>query len=91
MAARPASTDSGPRRVQQPDRPCRPAWEFSTNTRHGLPAFSPNSNRRGIGCHKLLAPDHFYDPGARDPRFSAVFNRMSSSADRREHGRVRPH
>jgi hypothetical protein len=43
-------------------------------------------DRRGIGYHKLLAPDHFYDPGARDPRFSLVFNRMSPSADRRDHG-----
>jgi D-ala D-ala ligase C-terminus len=43
-------------------------------------------DRRGIHYHKLLAPDHFYDPGARDPRLSVVFNRMSPSADRRDHG-----
>jgi D-ala D-ala ligase C-terminus len=43
-------------------------------------------DRRGIQYHKLLAPDHFYDPGARDPRLRVVFNRMSPSADRRDHG-----
>jgi D-ala D-ala ligase C-terminus len=43
-------------------------------------------DRRGIHYHKLLAPDHFYDPGARDERLGLVFNRMSPSADRRDHG-----
>jgi hypothetical protein len=43
-------------------------------------------DRRGIHYHRLLAPDHFYDPGARDPRLRVVFNRMSPSADRRDHG-----
>jgi hypothetical protein len=43
-------------------------------------------DRRGIHYHKLLAPNHFYDPGARDPRLRVVFNRMSPSADRRDHG-----
>src|SRR6202167_2734850 len=43
-------------------------------------------DRRGIQYHKLLAPDHFYDPGARDQRLKVVFNRMSPSADRRNHG-----
>jgi hypothetical protein len=43
-------------------------------------------DRRGVQYHKLLAPDHFYDPGARDRRLGLVFNRMSPSADRRNHG-----
>ena len=43
-------------------------------------------DRRGIHYHKLPAPDHFYDPGARDQRFALIFNRMSPSADRRNHG-----
>src|ERR1700685_822759 len=43
-------------------------------------------DRRGIHYHKLLAPDHFYDPGARDQRLAVLFNRMSPSADRRDHG-----
>jgi hypothetical protein len=43
-------------------------------------------DHRGIQYHKLLAPDHFYDPGARDHRLKVVFNRMSPSADRRNHG-----
>jgi D-ala D-ala ligase C-terminus len=43
-------------------------------------------DRRGIRYQKLLAPDHFYDPGARDERLRVIFNRMSPSADRRNHG-----
>jgi len=43
-------------------------------------------DRRGVRYQKLLAPDHFYDPGARDQRLGVVFNRMSPSADRRDHG-----
>jgi hypothetical protein len=43
-------------------------------------------DRRGIHYYKLLAADHFYDPGARDQRLRVVFNRMSPSADRRSHG-----
>ena len=49
-------------------------------------------NRRGVPYEKLLAPDHFYDPGGscgpggRADRVRLVFNRMSPSADRREHG-----
>jgi D-ala D-ala ligase C-terminus len=43
-------------------------------------------DRRGIPYHKLLAPDHFYDPGVRDERSLVLFNRMSPSADRRSHG-----
>lgn len=43
-------------------------------------------DRRAIRYHKLLAPDHFYDPGARDERLRVIFNRMSPSADRRNHG-----
>jgi glutathione synthase/RimK-type ligase-like ATP-grasp enzyme len=43
-------------------------------------------NRQGVPYEKLLAPDHFYDPGAASDKFGLVFNRMSPSADRREHG-----
>src|SRR3984957_16220894 len=43
-------------------------------------------DRRDVHYHKLLAPDHFYDPGGRDPRLGLVFNWMSPSADLRNHG-----
>jgi hypothetical protein len=41
--------------------------------------------RRGTSFLKIHAPDHFYAAGER-PRFEVLFNRMSPSADRREHG-----
>jgi len=43
-------------------------------------------DRRGVRYRRLHAPDHFYDPGARDERLGVIFNRMSPSADRRNHG-----
>ena len=43
-------------------------------------------DRRSIRYDKLLAPDHFYDPGTRSDRLRVIFNRMSPSADRRNHG-----
>jgi hypothetical protein len=41
-------------------------------------------DRRGIPYQKLLAPDHFFDPGA-DEQPAILFNRMSPSAERRDH------
>jgi hypothetical protein len=43
-------------------------------------------DRRGILYERLLAPDHFYNPGGREERLRLIFNRMSPSADRRNHG-----
>src|SRR6266853_1438017 len=42
-------------------------------------------DRRGAPYQKLLAPDHFFDPAA-DHVPDVLLNRMSPSADRREHG-----
>ncbi len=43
-------------------------------------------DRRGVDYAKLHAPDHFFDPDSRDPSWPVLFNRMSPSAWRREHG-----
>ncbi len=43
-------------------------------------------DRRGVGYVKLHAPEHSFDPGSRDPSWPVLFNRMSPSAWRREHG-----
>lgn len=43
-------------------------------------------DRRGIAYDKLLAPDHFFDPGNGHRDYAVLFNRMSPSAYRREHG-----
>src|SRR5580698_1680898 len=43
-------------------------------------------DRRGFAYEKLLAPDHFYDPGAAGSGYRVLFNRMSPSAFKRDHG-----
>ena len=42
--------------------------------------------RRRTPYAKIHAPEHFYAAGEAAPSFSVLFNRMSPSADRREHG-----
>jgi hypothetical protein len=43
-------------------------------------------DHRGVRYDKIHAPEHFYAAGEAAPGFSVVFNRMSPSADRRQHG-----
>jgi hypothetical protein len=43
-------------------------------------------DRRGVAYAKVFAPEHFYAAGEAAPEFRVLFNRMSPSADRREHG-----
>ena len=43
-------------------------------------------DRRGVAYTKIHAPEHFYAAGETAPAFRVLFNRMSPSADRREHG-----
>jgi Carbamoyl-phosphate synthase L chain, ATP binding domain len=42
--------------------------------------------RRRVPFDKIFIPDHFYDVGAPRPAFTVLFNRMSPSADSRQHG-----
>jgi len=43
--------------------------------------------RRGVGFDTLFAPDHFYSVDETSkPAFKVLFNRMSPSADSRQHG-----
>src|ERR1700749_622186 len=42
--------------------------------------------RRNIAFDKIFIPDHYYDIGAQRPSFKVLFNRMSPSANSREHG-----
>jgi D-ala D-ala ligase C-terminus len=42
-------------------------------------------DRRAIAYDKLLAPEHYYSADATAARFRVLFNRMSPSADRRNH------
>ena len=43
-------------------------------------------DRRGIPFQKVLAPHHYFQPGAGASKGSVLFNRMSPSAYKREHG-----
>src|ERR1700744_2739386 len=42
--------------------------------------------RRKVPFDKIFIPDHFYDIGAQKPAFKVLFNRMSPSANSRQHG-----
>jgi hypothetical protein len=42
--------------------------------------------RRRVPFEKIFIPEHFYDVGATQPAFKVLFNRMSPSADGRQHG-----
>ena len=43
-------------------------------------------DRRGIAYDKLLSPDHYFDLDGQNRPYPVLFNRMSPSAWRREHG-----
>lgn len=42
--------------------------------------------RRGVAFDRIFIPDHFYEIGPAKPRFKVLFNRMSPSANSRDHG-----
>ncbi len=42
--------------------------------------------RRDVPFGRIFIPDHFYDIGAKETAFRVLFNRMSPSANSREHG-----
>ncbi|SFS13813.1 Glutathione synthase/RimK-type ligase, ATP-grasp superfamily [Granulicella pectinivorans] len=42
--------------------------------------------RRGVAFDKIFIPDHFYGIGQGRPAFKVLFNRMSPSANSRDHG-----
>lgn len=51
--------------------------------------FSPvfaELDKRGTRYDRYYAPEHFYEVGGGRPGFDVLFNRMSPSADRRQHG-----
>jgi len=43
-------------------------------------------DRRRVAYTRIHAPEHFYAAGEAAPAFRVLFNRMSPSADRRQHG-----
>jgi glutathione synthase/RimK-type ligase-like ATP-grasp enzyme len=49
------------------------------------PLFS-ELERRGGAFDKIFIPDHFYGIGKEEPAFKVLFNRMSPSANSRDHG-----
>src|SRR5258708_20755958 len=42
--------------------------------------------RRKVPFEKIFIPDHFYEVGPQKPPFKVLFNRMSPSANSRQHG-----
>lgn len=49
------------------------------------PIFS-ELERRGVAFDRIFIPDHFYEIGKERPAFKVLFNRMSPSANSRDHG-----
>ena len=49
------------------------------------PLFS-ELKHRGVAFDKIFIPDHFYGIGKEEPAFKVLFNRMSPSANSRDHG-----
>jgi Carbamoyl-phosphate synthase L chain, ATP binding domain len=49
------------------------------------PIFS-ELERRGVAFDKIFIPEHFYEVGALEAGFTVLFNRMSPSANSRQHG-----
>ena len=42
--------------------------------------------RRNFPFQRIFIPDHFYEVGSRQAAFKVLFNRMSPSANSRQHG-----
>src|SRR5471032_3628467 len=42
--------------------------------------------RRKVPFEKIFIPEHFYEVGPQKPGFKVLFNRMSPSANSRQHG-----
>ncbi|ADV82414.1 ATP-grasp domain-containing protein [Terriglobus saanensis] len=49
------------------------------------PIFS-ELEHRGVAFDRIFIPDHFYEIGKEQPTFKVLFNRMSPSANSRDHG-----
>ncbi len=63
-----------------------PALAFLYEHPHWFAPVFAELDRRGTPYTKIYAPDHHYDIGGAAPGFRVLFNRMSPSADRRDHG-----
>ena len=56
------------------------------STRSGSRQFSRNWSGAGFHSTRFFIPDHFYEVGPQQPAFKVLFNRMSPSANSRQHG-----
>lgn len=69
-----------------PAHAAEPALAFLYEHPHWFAPIFAELDRRGTPYTKIYAPDHHYDIGSAAPGFRVLFNRMSPSADRRDHG-----
>jgi len=77
---------STPVAAARADRSSAPALAFLYEHPKWFAPIFAELDRRGTPYTKIYAPDHHYDVDAPLPGFRVLFNRMSPSADRRDHG-----
>jgi biotin carboxylase len=67
-------------------QPQRPALAFLYEHPQWFAAIFAELEKRKVPFDKIFIPDHFYEIGAQSPSFKVLFNRMSPSANSRQHG-----
>src|SRR5271165_1267346 len=67
-------------------RPNSAALAFLYEHPQWFAAIFAELERRRVAFDKFFIPGHFYEVGAQRPAFKVLFNRMSPSANSRQHG-----
>jgi hypothetical protein len=67
-------------------RPNRAALAFLFEHPQWFAQIFAELERRKVPFDKLYIPEHYYEVGQQQPAFKVLFNRMSPSANSRQHG-----
>ena len=80
------SISSGAVAITLSAQPDRAALAFLYEHPQWFAAIFAELERRKVPFDKIFIPDHFYEVGPQKPAFKVLFNRMSPSANSRQHG-----